>query len=330
MRPATSKSRWFAAATCMLITSMVCAEEGVVRLSDQDNDSDGAGVVRLGTPKAKQPVRTSLAPPNSRAYYQSRAYSPQDHFAMYAQMYGVKTPGIRPVSFSSPQLSPAYRASAMTQPAELYSQTSFAPQCGTNGCGMGYVDGYGSGCSDGGCDMGCGDSSCGEGCNNRSRRKGRRGRKGECDGWGDCEDICYGDGYEQRLGLLTRALPKGSCGGRKWPCRWWRGQQLNYHTRNQRLANHLFGWMIPSGCSGQGCPPVGCYNITYADEPSYTDPRDQQLYGAQGSGVPNTVPLAPNVRYAYNYSWGTPSSRLTQIGQYDPQTSPQPLYRQTW
>jgi hypothetical protein len=30
------------------------------------------------------------------------------------------------------------------------------------------------------------------------------------------------------------------------------------------------------------------------------------------------VPLAPNVRHSYNYSWGTPSSRITPMGQYDP------------
>jgi hypothetical protein len=47
--------------------------------------------------------------------------------------------------------------------------------------------------------------------------------------------------------------------------------------------------------------------------PYYNDPRDGQVYSATGFGVPVSVPLAPNVRYTYNYGWGVPSSRLTPI-----------------
>tara|TARA_R110002095_G_scaffold161004_1_gene139531 strand:+ start:6056 stop:6616 length:561 start_codon:yes stop_codon:yes gene_type:complete len=74
-----------------------------------------------------------------------------------------------------------------------------------------------------------------------------------------------------------------------------------------------FGYFIPTGCGGGGCAPIGRYNMTYAVDPYQFDPRDGQLYGAQGYGVPIAVPLAPNVRSTYNYSWGVPSSRLTPV-----------------
>lgn len=74
-----------------------------------------------------------------------------------------------------------------------------------------------------------------------------------------------------------------------------------------------FGYFIPTGCGGKGCAPFGHYKMTYAVDPYQFDPRDGQLYGAQGYGVPIAVPLAPNVRHTYNYSWGVPSSRLTPV-----------------
>ena len=74
-----------------------------------------------------------------------------------------------------------------------------------------------------------------------------------------------------------------------------------------------FGYFIPTGCGGKGCAPIGHYKMTYAVDPYQFDPRDGQLYGAQGYGVPIAVPLAPNVRHTYNYSWGVPSSRLTPV-----------------
>lgn len=88
--------------------------------------------------------------------------------------------------------------------------------------------------------------------------------------------------------------------------------------------------MIPAGNCGQGSPWFGKYHMAYADQPSYVDPRDTRLYAAQGYGMPMTVPLAPNVNYAYNYSAGLPASRITQIGNYNPQTSPRRLPCQTW
>jgi len=105
---------------------------------------------------------------------------------------------------------------------------------------------------------------------------------------------------------------------------------MSFHNKNARLADKLFGWMVPSGCGGGGCPPVGKYHMTYADQPDYINPNDSQIYAAQGYGMPITVPLAPNVNHQYNYSAGIPSSRITTIGNYNPMTSPQRLPHQSW
>lgn len=60
---------------------------------------------------------------------------------------------------------------------------------------------------------------------------------------------------------------------------------------------------------------VGAQTDIIAVNPGYSHPNDMNAgYAAQGFGGPVTVPLAPNVRDAYNYSWGLPSSRLTPIG----------------
>jgi hypothetical protein len=74
-----------------------------------------------------------------------------------------------------------------------------------------------------------------------------------------------------------------------------------------------FGYFCPTGGCGKGLPPFGHYSMVYAVDPQYSDARDSQLYAAEGYGVPISVPLAPNVHHQYNYSWGTPASRLTPI-----------------
>lgn len=188
------------------------------------------------------------------------------------------------------------------------------PCCTADGCQSG-------GCDANGCYVCCGNCPCcgtGRGCN---------GQCGNpcctCNGSGS-----FGDCYDQRMNCLFAG---SVCSGTGCKARdWYRGQSLSFQAKNARLANHLFGWMVPSGCCGQGCPPVGKYQITYADQPSYADPRDGQLYAAQGYGIPMTVPIAPNVHYTYNYSSGLPSSRLTPLSNYNPATSPQPLYHQSW
>ena len=62
-------------------------------------------------------------------------------------------------------------------------------------------------------------------------------------------------------------------------------------------------------------PLMGDYHILYSANPSYHDARDGGVYAAQGYGVPIAVPLAPQVRYQYNYGHGVPASRLTPISQ---------------
>lgn len=60
-------------------------------------------------------------------------------------------------------------------------------------------------------------------------------------------------------------------------------------------------------------------------DPAYSDPRDSQVFSAQGYGVPVSVPLAPCVKYQYNYGWGVPSSRITRINSFYDQ-----YYPNTW
>ena len=120
----------------------------------------------------------------------------------------------------------------------------------------------------------------------------------------------------------------GSSSGSKC-CDWWHGQSQSYLAKNRalssrlfgggcnsssgNLASDLFGWMTPTGCGGQGCPPAGKYSMVYAADPNYFDSRDGSLYAAPGYGTPVTVPLAPNVHHQFNYGWGVPSSRITPI-----------------
>jgi hypothetical protein len=103
-------------------------------------------------------------------------------------------------------------------------------------------------------------------------------------------------------------------------CGWWNDQWALFNARNREqgaiLRAHIHGklaYFHPMGNGGEGVPPFGCYHLVYAANPSYVDPRDSQLYAAQGWGVPISVPLAPTVRHTMNYSTGIPSSRLTPI-----------------
>ncbi len=150
----------------------------------------------------------------------------------------------------------------------------------------------------------------------------------QCGGRSGCRNGSFGDCHRDHVNTLFARSTDSGTGSSCRDC--WRGQSLSFRNKNARLADLMFGWMIPSGCCGQGCPPVGKYKVTYADQPDYIDPRDTQLYASQQYGMPMTVPLAPNVNHTYNYSAGVPASRVTQIGNYNPQTSPRPLYHQTW
>jgi len=70
-----------------------------------------------------------------------------------------------------------------------------------------------------------------------------------------------------------------------------------------------------NGCCKRCCrDPYRC-SCWKPLNPWYCDPRDLQVYSAQGHNVPVTVPLAPMVQ-TYNYGWGIPSSRISQAGGY--------------
>ncbi|MFN8706161.1 MAG: hypothetical protein ACK50J_05725 [Planctomyces sp.] len=206
----------------------------------------------------------------------------------------------------SPPAQQSVQAPMMAQPS--------GPGCGVDGsCGMmnpgcgDFAYGCAPGMADGCCssEFGCGDY-CGDGCG----------------------DACYGSCHNRRMNCLFAGPVDSGTGSATRD--WWRGQTLNHRNRNARISNALFGWMVPSGNYGQGSPVVGKYHMTYAHQPDYFDARDTQLYAAQGYGMPITVPLAPQVRHAYNYSAGIPASRITPISNYNPQTSPQRLPHQSW
>ncbi len=103
-------------------------------------------------------------------------------------------------------------------------------------------------------------------------------------------------------------------------CGWLDEQWAMFNARNRQqgeiLRAHIhgkFAYFHPMGNGGDGAPPFGCYHLVYPVDPGYSDPRDSQIYAAQGWGVPMSVPLAPTVRHTMNYSTGIPSSRLTPI-----------------
>ena len=98
---------------------------------------------------------------------------------------------------------------------------------------------------------------------------------------------------------------------------------------NSYSSEYPVHWCYGAG-SQKGVPLLGRYQITYASQPSYADPRDSKAWAAQGYGMPVTVPTAPLVRYSYNYSHGTPASRLTPLSTYNPSTSRQPLFLRSW
>jgi len=110
-----------------------------------------------------------------------------------------------------------------------------------------------------------------------------------------CHPFCANDCYEG-----SRICPPHRCPPENCP-----------YCRNGNCPYHNHGG---SGYHAtRGVAPFGCYTIAYPLNPDYCDGRDGRLYAAQGYGINVSVPLAPNVGAAYNYGWGVPSSRLTQI-----------------
>ena len=189
--------------------------------------------------------------------------------------------------------------------------------CGADGCPMcraGGADSSGNGYTFG--DVGRAWSGAGQ----ATRRAighpiSPRWRGPECD-WNDE----MGEGSPSGYGPGSGPCPEH--GQRNCPhcCGWLHDQWGMFNTRNRQqgeiLRGHIHGKMAyfhPMGNGGEGVPPFGCYHLVYAANPDYFDPRDGQVYAAQGWGVPMAVPLAPTVRHTMNYSAGIPSSRLTPI-----------------
>ena len=97
----------------------------------------------------------------------------------------------------------------------------------------------------------------------------------------------------------------------------WTASSQHFLARNREQSELIANWMYDR--MGLYTPasvhtaPIGTYQMIYPVNPSYNDPRDSRVYGAQGAGIPIVVPLAPSVRSVYNYGTGLPSSRLTPI-----------------
>lgn len=291
MKPISCNLIRSTAAVCVLMVSgFVHAEDGVVRISDKSS----SGAANSGTMPGghRLPVRT--------VNYTQAMPAPVAESAPPVQY-----------SDNALQYQPVYQSAC--------GETACCPAEGPYTYGRGYL--MSEGC------QAPQDCCVPEGCCVTEGCQAVGGCNGQCCG-GNCECQTFGNCHQQNMNCLFAG---SECSGSGCPAHdFWRGQSMSFQRKNARLANLLFGWMIPSGCCGQGCPPCGKYQVTYADQPDYADPRDSQMYAAQGYGMPMTVPLAPNVQHQYNYSWGVPASRITPISTYNPQTSPRPLYHQTW
>ena len=97
----------------------------------------------------------------------------------------------------------------------------------------------------------------------------------------------------------------------------WSAHSQHFVARNrlqsELLANWLYDRLGLYTPASVHTAPIGTYKMIYPVNPSYNDPRDARIYGAQGAGIPSVVPLAPSVRSSYNYGSGLPGSRLTPI-----------------
>ena len=212
-----------------------------------------------------------------------------------------EAPGVvRMTNYQPTQIQPTGFFSVILEPVN--------DECGTVGCGE-------SDCCpvpETACDQTC-EVKPGQSCTDAGCSTG-------CDSGGGCGCGCSGTENASLLGRLF--------GGPKTRCNC---SSCGYCGKGSAtLSNAMFGCMTPSGASGQGAPLFGKYQITYSNRPAYADTRDGKAWAAQGYGMPVTIPTAPVVRYSYNYSQGTPASRLTPLSTYNPSTSPQELFLQSW
>jgi hypothetical protein len=165
--------------------------------------------------------------------------------------------------------------------------------CPTGGCPSGVCDGYGYGYG--------------------------HGKRGGCRYYyrNDWRTTDWSDSpFHQRTQAHSLAMENA------WCQQTGKAPGMYYHdSSGQDMINYFrckFGFLIPTGNGGAGTPPFGKYARVYPQDPSYFDQRDGQVWAAQGYGTPIAVPLAPVVGHQWNYSWGTPSSRLTPISRLAP------------
>jgi len=126
-------------------------------------------------------------------------------------------------------------------------------------------------------------------------------------------------------GRCRRGGRHGACANQHWLARCLGNHAAAHRARNRYASAAAcqyfrckFGFLIHDGNGGVGSPLFGHYSIVYPADPNYFDGRDGQVYAAQGYGGAVSVPLAPTVRNAYNYSWGVPSSRITPVSNTTP------------
>lgn len=180
--------------------------------------------------------------------------------------------------------------------------------CGPGGCGTSSSGGssFGGSSSGGSLFGGSGGSLFGGSSSGNSSRGGIFGNGGSASN----RSTFSGSGTRSAASNAVRKTAgkvSGSASG------WWQNQLAMRRARTARHNAALKRAFCPSGNCGQGAPPIGHYNMVYAADPNHFDQRDGSLYSAQGYGTPVTVPLAPNVHHQFNYGWGMPSSRITQI-----------------
>lgn len=191
-------------------------------------------------------------------------------------------------------------------------------------------------CNHAGCNGACANGNCacrgglfGHGCGNGCSNNGCNGGyvqglfaaaaclgHGGCDGMGGCRNGCNGllgcrngchNGLFGRLGNRCDACDSN-------------GDGICDHCGNRGCRHCKGGHSGLCSLCGGGCyRPIDGY---------YQDPRDSEVYSAVGYNVPVSVPLAPVVRYQYQYGWGMPSSRLVQVGNRYTQYYPQPFFSQ--
>lgn len=131
----------------------------------------------------------------------------------------------------------------------------------------------------------------------------------ECppEGYGDCKGG-YGCPPRVGTGLFHHGCHPAKCGpnGCGPHCALKHGWDHSYDPGR-------FGYLQPYGIQSHGH-----YSAAYPVNPWYFDQRDGRVYASEKYGVPMAVPIAPNVEYTYNYSWGVPASRLTPLSQMPP------------